>query len=46
MAKILIADDEQDFVEMLALRLRKTGGFEVLEAFDGEECLSKHPHEV
>ncbi|MFA4844728.1 MAG: response regulator [Candidatus Margulisiibacteriota bacterium] len=39
MAKILLMDDEPEFVEMLSLRLRKTGGYEVITAFDGEEGL-------
>ncbi|MBI5700046.1 response regulator [Candidatus Saganbacteria bacterium] len=37
MARILIIDDETEFVEMLAFRLAKFGGYEVLTAFDGEE---------
>lgn len=39
MAKILIMDDETEFLEMLSLRLIKTGGYKVLTAFDGEEGL-------
>lgn len=39
MAKILIIDDERLIVEMLAFRLTKVGGYEVLQAFDGEEGL-------
>ena len=39
MSKILIMDDEREFVDMLALRLTKTGGYDVIKAFDGEEGL-------
>lgn len=39
MAKIIIIDDEREFVEMLGLRLRRSGGYEVIPAFDGEEGL-------
>ena len=39
MAKILIIDDEAEFADMVALRLRKTGGFETLVAYDGEKGL-------
>ena len=39
MAKILLVDDEKEFVEMLTFRLKKTGGYEVIEAFDGEDGL-------
>jgi DNA-binding response OmpR family regulator len=39
MAKILIVDDETEFAEMVALRLRKTGGYEAEAAFDGEAGL-------
>lgn len=39
MAKILIVDDEKEFIDMLAVRLQRTGGYEILEAFDGEEGL-------
>jgi len=39
MAKILLVDDEKEFVEMLTVRLQKSGGHEVLQAFDGEEGL-------
>lgn len=36
MKRILIIDDEEDLVEMLALRLEATGGFSVVsKAFDG-----------
>ncbi|MFO7599503.1 MAG: response regulator [Candidatus Desulfacyla sp.] len=36
--RILLVDDEKDFVEMLALRLREAGE-KVFEAFSGRECL-------
>lgn len=39
MARILVIDDEREFNEMLCLRLEKTGGFETIKAFDGEEGL-------
>jgi len=39
MAKILIVDDEREFVDMLALRLEKSGGYEVVRGYDGEEGL-------
>jgi DNA-binding NtrC family response regulator len=38
--RILLVDDEKDFVETLAERLR-TRGFHVTEAFNGEEALEK-----
>ncbi len=40
MAKILIVDDETEFVEMVAFRLAKAG-YEVATAADGEEGLEK-----
>jgi len=40
-AKILIVDDETEFVEMVAFRLAKAGGYEVVSAADGEEGLLK-----
>lgn len=39
--KILVIDDEEDLVEMLALRLRSTGRFEVETAYDGAAGLEK-----
>ena len=36
--KILLVDDERDFVEMLALRLEEAGD-KVTPAFDGQMCL-------
>jgi DNA-binding response OmpR family regulator len=38
--KILIIDDEKDFISMLEEMLVK-GGYEVITAFDGEEGLEK-----
>ncbi len=40
MAKILLVDDETEFVEMVAFRLAKAG-FAVTTAADGEEGLEK-----
>ncbi len=40
MAKILLADDETEFAEMVAFRLTKAG-YEVVTASDGEEALEK-----
>ncbi len=38
--RILIVDDEHDFVEMLSMRLKEAG--EVIEAaYDGEGCIQK-----
>ena len=39
-AKVLIVDDEKDFVEMFSLRL-KEGGEKVLTAHSGQACLEK-----
>ncbi len=39
--KLLIVDDEEDLVEMLALRLRAARGFEVETANDGPSGLEK-----
>ena len=36
--RILLVDDERDFVEMLSLRLREAGE-RVIEAYNGKECL-------
>ncbi|MGD9875271.1 response regulator [Desulfococcus sp.] len=36
--RILVVDDEKDFVEMLSLRLEETGE-KVTVAYDGQECL-------
>jgi len=38
--KVMLVDDEKDFVEMLALRLEESGK-EVIPAFSGAECLEK-----
>ncbi|KPA18129.1 chemotaxis protein CheY [Candidatus Magnetomorum sp. HK-1] len=46
--KILIVDDEKDFVEMLSLRLKEKGE-QVFTAASGNECLEcldKHPVDV
>ncbi|MBA2880334.1 DNA-binding NtrC family response regulator [Desulfosalsimonas propionicica] len=37
-AKVLIVDDEKDFVEMFSLRLQEAGQ-KVFEAYSGKECL-------
>ncbi|MFC1813035.1 response regulator [Thermodesulfobacteriota bacterium] len=36
--RVLVVDDEQDFVEMLSLRLKETGE-RVTPAYSGKECL-------
>ena len=38
-AKVLLVDDEKDFVEVLAERL-ESRGFEVRQAFNGEEAIN------
>ena len=38
--KLLVVDDEKDFVDMLAERL-EAKGFDVIEAFNGKEGLEK-----
>jgi DNA-binding NtrC family response regulator len=38
--RILLVDDENDFVEMLSLRLQEVGE-KVVEAYSGRECLEK-----
>jgi len=46
--KILLVDDEKDFVEMLSLRLGETGE-KVTPAYNGKECidiLEKNPVDV
>jgi len=45
MAKVLIIDDEKLIVEMLAFRLSKVGGYQVVQAFDGDEGLKKAAEE-
>ena len=45
MAKILIIDDEKLIVEMLAFRLSKVGGYEVIQAYDGDEGMIKAAEE-
>ncbi len=48
--RVLIVDDEQDFVEILSMRLEASGAFSVAKAFDGEAGLQKarsfKPHVV
>jgi DNA-binding NtrC family response regulator len=36
--RVLVVDDEKDFVEMLSLRLNESGQ-KVVQAFNGKECL-------
>lgn len=43
--KILVIDDEPDFVEMLKMKL-EASGYEVLAAFDGDEGLKKALEEL
>jgi two-component system alkaline phosphatase synthesis response regulator PhoP len=38
-AKILVADDEPDVLFMTAFTLRQLGGFDVIEARNGQEAL-------
>ncbi|WP_419664136.1 response regulator [Desulfosarcina variabilis] len=38
--RVLLVDDEQDFVEMLAMRLEEAGE-QVTPAYTGQECLEK-----
>ncbi len=37
-SKIMLVDDEKDFVEMLSLRLKENGE-SVIAAYNGRECL-------
>ncbi|UCF94394.1 MAG: response regulator, partial [Desulfobacterales bacterium] len=37
--RVLLVDDEKDFVEMLGLRLQEVGE-NVASAFSGQECLA------
>lgn len=39
-AKVLIVDDERDFVEMFSLRLKESGE-KVFTAYSGQECLAR-----
>ncbi|MDQ3414579.1 MAG: response regulator, partial [Verrucomicrobiota bacterium] len=39
--KILIVEDEPDVVDLLALQLKKAGGFTVISAHDGAEGVKK-----
>ncbi len=38
--KVLVVDDEREIVKLISIKLAKEG-FEVLEAYDGEEALQK-----
>ena len=38
--RILLVDDEKDFVEMLSMRLTESGE-QVTVAYSGQECLEK-----
>lgn len=38
--RVLLVDDEKDFVEMLSMRLEETGQF-VSAAYNGQQCLEK-----
>lgn len=38
--KVLVIDDEPDFLEMIKIRL-EANGYEVIDAYDGEEGLKK-----
>lgn len=40
MTKIMIVDDEKDFVHIITTMLKKEG-YEVMEAYNGKECLDK-----
>ena len=40
MAKILVVDDEERFLEMMVIRL-ESYGYEVITAIDGQEGLNK-----
>lgn len=42
--KVLIIDDEEDLVEMLAMRLQASGLFDVETAYDGPAGLDKARH--
>jgi DNA-binding response OmpR family regulator len=41
MDKVLVIDDEKDFLELIGSALRSRGGYEVHTALDGEEGLAK-----
>lgn len=40
MSRIMVVDDDSDHVFVLKIALRK-GGYDVVEAYGGKECLSK-----
>jgi CheY-like chemotaxis protein len=46
MAKILLIDDETEFVEMIAFRLAKAGGYQVVTAYDGAAGLRQAAAEL
>jgi len=43
--KILVADDQKEMVEAMKIRL-ENDGYEVVEAYNGEECLEKAKKEL
>jgi len=43
--KILIADDQKELVEAMKIRF-ENDGYEVIEAYNGEECLEKAKKEL
>ena len=43
--KILFADDQKELVEAMKVRFEKDG-YEVIEAYNGEECLEKAKKEL
>jgi len=45
MKKILIVDDERGIVKLLSMRL-KSKGYEIIEAYDGLECVKMAIKEV
>lgn len=40
MATILVVDDEQEIADLVEIYLNNDG-FDVIKAYDGEECLEK-----
>ena len=43
--KILVADDQKELVEAMKIRF-ESDGYEVVEAYNGEECLEKAKKEL
>ena len=39
--KVLLVDDDPDFIEAVKLILEKKHGYDVVMAFDGNECIEK-----